>query len=64
MKCFGCDRVWVDAAVDEAAVGQMIADDDGEEKEGRAGAERPRRLIVVSAGDVIAEPVCQQAIAG
>ncbi len=43
------------AAIDQAAVGRMIADDDGEETEGRAGAERPRRLIVVSAGNVMAE---------
>ena len=44
------------AAIDQAAVGRMIADDDGEEEpDVRAGAERPRRLIVVSAGNVMAE---------
>ncbi len=44
------------AAIDQAAVGRMIADDDGEEKtDDRAGAERPKRLIVVSAGNVLAE---------
>jgi hypothetical protein len=44
------------AAIDQAAVGRMIADDDGEEEtEDRAGTERPRRLIVVSAGNVMAE---------
>ncbi len=44
------------AAIDQAAVGRMIADDDDElENEDGMTAERPKRLIVVSAGNVIAE---------
>jgi hypothetical protein len=39
------------AAIDQAAAGRMIADDDEEGEDG----ERPRRLIVVSAGNVLAE---------
>ncbi|QDM32862.1 S8 family peptidase [Tardiphaga sp. vice352] len=40
------------AALDQAAVGRMIADDDDEEDEEK---ERPKRLIIVSAGNVLAE---------
>jgi hypothetical protein len=39
------------AAIDQAAAGRMIADDDAETE----GGERPRRLIIVSAGNVTAE---------
>jgi hypothetical protein len=37
------------AAIDQAAAGRMIADDDGEE-----GDDRPKRLIIVSAGNIAA----------
>jgi hypothetical protein len=44
------------AAIDQAAVGRMIADDDGaDESEDDEEAERPKRLIIVSAGNVAAE---------
>lgn len=36
------------AAIDQAAAGRMIADDDGEAE----GDERPKRLIIVSAGNI------------
>lgn len=39
------------AAIDQAAAGRMIADDDGEAEDG----ERPTRLIIISAGNVAAE---------
>jgi len=42
------------AAIDQAAVGRMIADDDSEDEEGE-GIDRPKRLIIVSAGNVFAE---------
>jgi len=40
------------AALDQAAVGRMIADGDDDENE---DVERPKRLIIVSAGNVVAE---------
>jgi hypothetical protein len=44
------------AAIDQAAAGRMIADDDGEqENEDGAEAARPKRLLIVSAGNVTAE---------
>jgi hypothetical protein len=44
------------AAIDQAAVGRMIADDDDEEEsEDGTGAKRPKRLMIVSAGNVLAE---------
>jgi hypothetical protein len=44
------------AAIDQAAAGRMIADDDGEEEnEDRSESARPKRLIIVSAGNVVAE---------
>jgi Subtilase family len=43
------------AALDQAAVGRMIADGDGEESEDGAPVERPKRLIIVSAGNIPAE---------
>jgi hypothetical protein len=39
------------AAIDQAAAGRMIADDEGEGEE----SERPKRLMVLSAGNVLAE---------
>lgn len=39
------------AAIDQAAVGRMVADDDN----GEDDAERPKRLMIVSAGNVPAE---------
>jgi len=45
------------AAIDQAAAGRMIADDDGEqENEDGAEAARPKRLLIVSAGNVTAKP--------
>jgi hypothetical protein len=43
------------AAIDQAAVGRMIADDDGDENDGLGEVERPRRLIIISAGNVTAD---------
>lgn len=44
------------AAIDQAAAGRMIADDDSEEQvDDGTATERPRRLIIVSAGNVAAE---------
>jgi len=40
------------AAIDQAAVGRMIAD---EGEEGKEEDDRPKRLIIVSAGNVVAE---------
>jgi hypothetical protein len=42
------------AAIDQAAVGRMIADGNGEGGEDNE-VERPKRLIIVSAGNVLAE---------
>jgi len=41
------------AAIDQAAAGRMIADDNGEADDGPV--ERPRRLIVLSAGNIVAD---------
>lgn len=41
------------AAIDQAAVGRMIADDDGEE--GHQDEIRPKRLFIVSAGNITPE---------
>lgn len=44
------------AAIDQAAAGRMIADDDDENEEGEESeVGRPKRLIIVSAGNVVAE---------
>ena len=44
------------AAIDQAAVGRMIADGDDAEDDGDGETpERPKRLFVLSAGNVVAE---------
>jgi hypothetical protein len=44
------------AAIDQAAVGRMIGDDqDEEESEDHSQTTRPKRLIIVSAGNIFAE---------
>jgi hypothetical protein len=43
------------AAIDQAAVGRMIGDEGEEEGEGDEGIKRPKRLVVVSAGNIFAE---------
>jgi hypothetical protein len=54
------------AAIDQAAVGRMIGDDEGEAEEVEAGAAneeaeeapRPKRLMILSAGNIVAETDC------
>ena len=41
------------AAIDQAAVGRMIADDDATTRARMARRSRPKRLIIVSAGNVV-----------